>query len=75
MNIKNFNQPRPRWAAATSKLLRVVTVAIAAAFYGADSSMGVFLSFCGGAVADFILDLFPNEAEQAAKAEEENNKP
>jgi len=75
MNLRNLNQPRPRWAAATSKLLRVVSISVSAAFFAVGAPTGMLITAVGGAVADFILDLFPNEAEQAAKQEEENKQP
>lgn len=63
MMLSNFNKPRPRWAAATSKLLRLVCMSVAAACYTMDSPTGILITTVGGGVADYILDLFPNENE------------
>lgn len=63
-SIKNFNTPRPRWAAAVSKLLRVVTIGVGSICYATDSPVGMLITMLGGAVADFILDLFPNEQQE-----------
>lgn len=64
MSTKNLNKPRPRWAKATARLIRVTAMTVSGVCFAADSMIGLLIANLGLAVSEFILELFPPDSEE-----------